>query len=593
MANENINPNTEGIEVAEAAPSEKAPKGEPMNRENNKLYDLKVYDKFDVVFKNIQNKFVFVVVLMIVMAVTSAYMLWLIYGTYYTENTLQGEIRTTTQALSKNCFMLLNSPDDATQEENNEKLMGNLEELSTDLTKLEDVYTGSQDINAIHSDIKALQESGKVFAETAMTDAAREDVFELYMNTTFNDQANLASDMKQVSQETQEGAQRMFLIAIAVTVIVFLITIFMTLNVFRIIRNSKKDLTASILTPVEMLQHSSREMAKGNLQLNIDYDSKDELGDLARDIKTATQGSADIIRDLDSTLARISGGDFTHGSDHPEIYHGDYGSISVALDKITDTLSDTITRVKESSDEVSMGAANMSQGASGLAQGTINQAAAIEQLTSTVTTVTEQTAVMATSAEDGVKMADQAKIYVEQGSEQMNQVMDAMARITEASNEIEQVTNAIQAIARQTQLLSLNASIEAARAGEFGKGFAVVAEEISQLATQSSDAAKNTHDLISRTLMEVENGNEVVAQTKEALENVNETTVKVSELIRDTGEMATKQAVSMKEINEGITMISGVVQSNSATAEESSAVSQRLSEQSENLNMLIQEFSVK
>lgn len=592
MPNENINTNAE--EAMKKTPSPASGKNaEKMNRENNKLYDLKVNDKFSVVFKNIQNKFILVAVLVIVMAVASASTVFLLYGTYYTENTLQGEIRTTTQALSKNSFMLLNSPDAATQQENQEKLLSNLDELETDLTSLESVYTGSQDISAIASDVKKLKESGKNYAEKATSGASREEVFEFYMDTMFNDQATVASDMKLVAEETKAGAKRMVIMGVIINVIIFLLTMIVTFNVLRIIRGSKKDLTASILTPVEMLQHASREMAKGNLNLNIDYDSKDELGDLARDIKTATRGSADIIIDLDETLARISSGDFTRGTDHPELYLGDYKSICVALDEITDTLSDTITKVKNSSDEVSLGAANMSQGASGLAQGTINQAAAIEQLTSTVATVTDQTDEMASSAEDGVKMAEQARVFVEQGSERMNLVMDAMARITEASNEIEQVTNAIQAIARQTQLLSLNASIEAARAGEFGKGFAVVAEEISQLATQSSEAAKNTHDLISRTLLEVENGNEVVVQTKEALENVNDTTVKVSELISNTGVMASKQATSMKEINEGINMISGVVQSNSATAEESSAVSHRLSEQSDALNLLIQEFSVK
>ena len=212
---------------------------------------------------------------------------------------------------------------------------------------------------------------------------------------------------------------------------------------------------------------------------------------------------------------------------------------------------------------------------------------------SIVEPVTEQTRNVADAAKQSNEMAQKVKEDVDTSARKMHLVTDAMTRITEASKEIELVTNSIEAIAKQTQLLALNASIEAARAGDAGKGFAVVAGEISQLANQSSEAAKNTHQLISDTMDEISNGNEVVDETKAALEMVVESVNQVSEMMTTSGNMAKDQVVSMEQITDGIEQISNVVTSNSATAEESSAVSQQLSEESNMLNDLIDKFKVK
>ncbi len=197
-------------------------------------------------------------------------------------------------------------------------------------------------------------------------------------------------------------------------------------------------------------------------------------------------------------------------------------------------------------DEVAKAAEQMARGdlnvaidyhANELAEGATDQAAAVEELTASVSTVTEQTEKMAADCAKGVQMSIAAQKVAKDGADKMDQVTEAMQRITTASKEIQEVANSIEAISSQTKLLALNASIEAARAGDTGKGFAVVAQEIGQLAQH--------------------------------------------------------QASNMREINQGIEQISEVIQNNSATAQESSAVSSELSDQSNQLHNLMSQFQVK
>ncbi len=161
-----------------------------------------------------------------------------------------------------------------------------------------------------------------------------------------------------------------------------------------------------------------------------------------------------------------------------------------------------------------------------------------------------------------------------------------------AVDQISDYMKKIIGIATQTNLLALNASIEAARAGETGKGFAVVADQIGKLADQSSEAAKNTHQLIADTMDEINNGNNVVAETTEALDAMQHSVEEITGMIIETGDLAEEQARHMDDIDRGIERLSDVVRSNTATAEKSSAVSIELSERSESLNSLIGQFTI-
>ncbi|MCR4902563.1 MAG: HAMP domain-containing methyl-accepting chemotaxis protein [Butyrivibrio sp.] len=571
-----------------------------IHADESKMRNMKVNDKLKVTFMNFAKLCALVVLflgLTIAMAMGSFYTM---YKKYYEQDHQQGEMRINVQAYAKAAFWMLSTKEEDVFKEQWANVDDKIVEFYQNLEDLRAVYNNEENLATVEADLKTLESLTKELDELCeaneIIDGEMTNGFAIYdllngdITTTIK---ALAADLKVISTDSYALAQASFNKVLITSVIMVCLSILVIAIGVIFIKDSRNKLTKSILDPVNEMSKVASDMSNGILDVDISYESNDELGHMARDMRKATDNLKKIVTDIDETLNRVSEGDFTHGTDNPELYQEDYGSIRHSLDNITDKLSDTIGKVRESSSQVSQGAANMSQGASDLADGATNQASAVDELTASVAVVTDQTKNMAASAEQGISMANKAQESVEISARKMKLVTDAMGRITDASNEIEQVTNEIEAIAKQTQLLALNASIEAARAGDAGKGFAVVAEEITALANQSSEAAKNTHQLINDTMEEVRNGNTVVEETKEALQVVQDTVNEVTGMMKESGEMARQQADAMAEINDGIEQISNVVQNNSATAEESSAVSQELSEQSENLNDLISQFNVK
>lgn len=562
--------------------------------DRDKLRNQSVASKVSGIFRNASIRFALVIAFMVVTIVTAVWGVYSIYSRDLKADNIQGEIRIDIQALSKHFLWALSATTEEVRTSELEKISEAFSDFNGYKEELSKVYDNETMIKQFYEHLAVVESNGKTL-EGMFSDghSTNEDIFEYFDGTLYPSINDVASDLKTVSKEIAEHGQAVYTRTLITTGVSAALSLLIILTTVLFIASGGSALAKSIVEPVDEVRDAARDMSEGKLDINIEYRAEDELGELAHDLRKSTKYTASIVSDISESLGRMATGDFTKGTDNPKLYIGDYSAIKDALEDIADRLSTTLTQVRESSSQVSAGAQNMSEGATALAEGATDQAAAIQQLTASVSTVTEQTRNVADAAEQSNEMAQKVKEDVDTSARKMHLVTDAMTRITEASKEIELVTNSIEAIAKQTQLLALNASIEAARAGDAGKGFAVVAGEISQLANQSSEAAKNTHQLISDTMDEISNGNEVVDETKAALELVVESVNHVSEMMTTSGNMAKDQVTSMEQITEGIEQISNVVSSNSATAEESSAVSQQLSEESSMLNDLIDKFKVK
>ena len=167
-----------------------------------------------------------------------------------------------------------------------------------------------------------------------------------------------------------------------------------------------------------------------------------------------------------------------------------------------------------------------------------------------------------------------------------------MSEINEASQQIGKIIATINDIASQTNLLALNASIEAARAGEAGKGFAVVADQVSVLASQSSDAAKESTILIDTSVQAVEKGMVIADETAKQLEHVVTGSKEITQQVNGVADALAAQTEAFDQINDGVDHINEVVQSNSATSQECAAASQEMNGQAEKLKDLIRGFKV-
>jgi len=558
-----------------------------------KLKKQNVAKKISGIFQNVVVRVMIVIAFLVVANAISLMGISKLYNKSLKADNIQGEIRIDIQALSKHFLWALATNDSDTRQTELEKISNSFAEFDEYEEELGRVYDNSTMISQFYSDLETVETNAKTLEEMFTDGKTSDEIYEYFNNTLYPSIDEVASDLKTVSSEIEADSHSLYATLIGVNIVAIIIAIFLIVTTILYIVNASKNLSDSVTEPISIVSKAAEDMAKGKLNISVDYEAEDELGRFAKDIEKSTGTISDVVNDISVTLNRMSTGDFSEGSRHPEIYIGDYKEISTALDEIAGKLSEALSQVRESSTQVAQGANNMSQGATALAEGATDQAAAIEELTASVTTVTEQTRSVADAANQSNDMAQKVKEDVDTSARKMHLVTDAMTRITEASKEIELVTNSIEAIAKKTQLLALNASIEAARAGDAGKGFAVVAGQISQLANQSSEAAKSTHQLISDTMDEIANGNAVVEETKLALEKVVDSVNDVSEMMMQSGNMANDQVSSMEQITEGIGQISNVVQSNSATAQESSAVSQELSDESSSLNELIDRFIVK
>ena len=557
---------------------------------NEEFNNLSVADKLKKVFYKLQNNLVLVFVVVLLIDVFSIFNLHSIYNVYYEQNTQQGEIHITIQALAKYYLWALNAEDEADRGEQMTGASEKIQELNDGLDTLSKVY--KDDLTTVYAHIADIDSYGQTLNGMFSSGASHTELYEYYVANVNEAIKVVVKDFKAIGISAKEQAQKAY--NGALTIVIVLTVLSMAIVIYAILYSNKAKaaLAGSILDPIRALSEAADDMAKGKIDIKVTTDSKDELGKLAEDITYSTDVIADIVKDITDTLDRMSTGDFSSGSKNEKLYIGDYVEIKNALKKISNNLSSTLLEVKNSSSRVSSGAMNMSQGATDLAEGSTDQAAAVQELTASVNSVTEQTKQLAEVAQKSHGMAGDVKDKAEVSARKMHLVTDAMTRITEASAEIEQVTNTIEEIASQTSLLALNASIEAARAGETGKGFAVVADQIGKLADQSSEAAKNTHQLIADTMEEIKNGNAVVAETTDALDAMQHSVEEITDMIKNTGNLAQAQAQSMEEIDKGIEMISGVVQKNSETAEQSSEVSKELSIQSESLNDLIGRFTI-
>ena len=290
-------------------------------------------------------------------------------------------------------------------------------------------------------------------------------------------------------------------------------------------------------------------------------------------------------------MAQLSDGSFDVHSEEPFI--GDFRSIEQSIESFTSKMSDALSQISQAEHRVSGNAEQLSSGSHALAQGATEQASAVEELFATLDDLSRNAARNVEAANDAQQNARRASEQVTLSSEQMKQMVAAMGDIAAASQKIGDIIKTIEDIAFQTNILALNAAVEAARAGAAGKGFAVVSNEVRTLAGESDRAAKATRELIENSIAASEKGRRIVDEVSGTLQTTLDLVVRSSSDIGGIAEAVQHEAVSIAQVTEGISQISAVVQSNSASSEESAAVSSELFEQVRLLQEQTRRFRLK
>ena len=271
---------------------------------------------------------------------------------------------------------------------------------------------------------------------------------------------------------------------------------------------------------------------------------------------------------------------------------GDFGRLLGALGTMEDTLTDLVSRIKQSTDSITASAADIDHGNTDLSRRAEDQvssltetAASMEQLTATV----RQNAERAHSASG---LAVQASAIAEQGGSVVGEVVQTMQAISGSSRKIVDIIQVIEGIAFQTNILALNAAVEAARAGEQGRGFAVVASEVRNLAQRSAVAAREIKALISASVEQVESGAGQVGKAGKTMEEIVGAVGQVSALLGEISTALREQSEAISHVNVAVSHMDGSTQETVSLVQHAVSTASALSAQARDLEQAVGAFKL-
>ncbi len=329
----------------------------------------------------------------------------------------------------------------------------------------------------------------------------------------------------------------------------------------------------------------------GHLEKRIDISNKDgffaKLGASINELANIIEQS---FTDINQTIHSLAQGDLDHRIETE--YSGIYLECKNNINSTVDKLNEVVTKINEAASFISHSSQEIASGNNNLSQRAEQQAANLEQTASSMEQLTSTVKNNADNAQQANQLAEQAKSLAESGGEVVKQAIAAMQEINESSNKIADIISVIDEIAFQTNLLALNASVEAARAGEQGRGFSVVATEVRNLAQRSAKAAQESKELIQGSVEKVRSGSEFVFETGNALNDIEAGIKKVGDIVSEIAAASAEQSIGISQVNQAITQMDEITQQNAALAEEASAASMSMHDQSKAMMRLLAFFKI-
>ena len=512
------------------------------------------------------------------------------YNVQFVTETYQMEIRKDVQTINKRLLFALASSDSDVTAAQREDLEGRFPKIegyfSTISANLNNEELGSR----LTTNWKAFEDASYEMldlVEAGDTAGALE-----YYNSTLNEVSETLADSLDETGTLAENAAAgkykaiLFIIVAGVVVLVGGLVVVSSIS-----KKKANTLIRTIENDLAVLAKATEEIAEGNVHVEIDYEADNEIGKVVNELRTAVDSLSFYIDEIGSKMSTMANGNFNISFE--KNFDGDFRAIQTAIESFSQQISDSMTEIMEVSDMVSDGANQIAGAGQNLADTVTSQANIVEDLSVTVSNITDQISSNSTDATQISKEVEVVAQNIVEGNQRMQDVVNAMDAISSSSQEISKIIDTINAIADQTNLLSLNASIEAARAGEAGKGFAVVATEVSQLAGQTVEAAQNTAGLINASLQSVQEGIAIANDTAEKLNGMVSQVQGIADKVKTIAEASNSQAASVKEMSANISEISSVGQNNAATSEESLALSYEMNEHADSLKGLVERFELK
>jgi methyl-accepting chemotaxis protein len=311
-------------------------------------------------------------------------------------------------------------------------------------------------------------------------------------------------------------------------------------------------------------------VGQGNLNVNVDYQSKDEIGLLTKSFNQMLENLRSLVTDVKKTI--------------------------ISLESNSDAISNTMGEVSKSSEEVARAVQDIASGATDQAMESSNTAGLARDLANIIDDITEKVNFTNISTED-LKVKNQSGAFAiaelsskfKENSYTMESVSKDVSELTEKSKSIDVILSTIKSIAGQTNLLALNAAIEAARAGEQGRGFSVVADEIRKLAEQSSRATEEIQKILSDIIDVIGKTNSTVIHAKSMEKRSSRSLDQTTESFENINFSAENISRQIVELSENIKLIDRIKGSVLSSIESISSVAQQTAASSEEIGACAEE----